>query len=61
MNDFLTDPYEIAKFIKNAVKQTPVKAYINGDLSGIDYGSAKAFGTDQFATVIGDVVEIDRF
>ena len=60
MNDFLTDPYEIAKFIKNAVKQTPVKAYINGNLSGIDYGLAKAFGTDQFATVIGDVVEIDR-
>ena len=60
MNDFLTDPYEIAKFIKNAVKQTPVKAYINGNLSGIDYGMAKAFGTDQFATVIGDVVEIDR-
>lgn len=60
MNDFLTDPYEIAKFIKNAVKQTPVKAYINGNLSGIDYGLAKAFGTDQFATVIADVVEIDR-
>ena len=29
----LTDPYEIAKFIKESKKSTPVRAYINGDLS----------------------------
>lgn len=28
----LTDPYEIAKFIKNSTKKTPVKVYLNGSL-----------------------------
>lgn len=30
MNYDLTNPYEIAKFIKNSTKSTPVKAYVNG-------------------------------
>ena len=33
----LTDAYEIAAFIKNAVKKTPVKLYINGDFEGVDF------------------------
>ena len=28
----LNDAYEIAKYIKDAEKQTPVKVYISGDL-----------------------------
>ena len=28
----LNDAYEIAKYIKDAQKQTPVKVYISGDL-----------------------------
>ena len=30
-----TDPYMLAKYIKDATKQTPVKAYVQGDLSGV--------------------------
>ncbi|MFB0918782.1 MAG: 2,3,4,5-tetrahydropyridine-2,6-dicarboxylate N-acetyltransferase [Clostridiaceae bacterium] len=43
-NEFLSDAYEIAAYIKNAVKKTPVKLYAKGlieenDLGGvIDYG-----------------------
>ena len=33
MNYNLTDPYEIARFIKESKKSTPVKVYVNGDLS----------------------------
>ena len=33
MNYNLTDPYEIARFIKDSKKTTPVKVYVNGDLS----------------------------
>ena len=36
MNYNLTDPYEIAKFIKESKKSTPVKVYINGNLDGVD-------------------------
>ncbi len=45
----LTDPYQIAKYIKEVEKTTPVKAYIRGrfikdDLYGLDYyGSPDAF------------------
>ena len=27
-----SDPYQLAKYIKEANKQTPVKVYLNGDL-----------------------------
>ena len=30
MNEFLQDPYEIARYIKEAKKQTPIKATLQG-------------------------------
>ena len=38
-----TDPYMLAKYIKDATKQTPVKAYVQGDLSGHLFLSYAAF------------------
>lgn len=52
-----SDPYQLAKYIKDATKQTPVKAYINGDLSNISSDKVKFFGN----VVIGDTEEIIAF
>jgi len=50
----LTDAYEIAKFIKDAKKQTPVKLYVNGDLAGLSIEGATAFGTDSSKIFFAD-------
>lgn len=61
MSTFLTDPYQIAAYIKQAVKQTPVRLYVNGDLKNADTTGLKAFGTDTSKTLFGDINAIDRF
>lgn len=40
----MTDPYEIARFIKKAEKTTPVKLYLKGDLEGVSFDGMKVFG-----------------
>ena len=50
----MTDPYEIAKFIKDAEKATPVKFYVNGNLDKIDFVGCKVFGTENSAVVFGE-------
>lgn len=40
----MTDPYEIARFIKEAEKTTPVKLYLKGDLEGVSFDGMKVFG-----------------
>lgn len=54
----LTDPYEIARFIKEAKKMTPVKAYINGNLENVEITNVKKFGSDGFWILIGENVDI---
>ncbi len=54
----LTDPYEIAKYIKEAKKQTPVKVYIQGNLEGIEADGIQVFGQGNFWILIGDYVEV---
>ncbi len=50
---------EIIAFIKSSEKKTPVKAYINGNLSGIST-SAKIFKGNESYILIGESSEIDR-
>ncbi|WP_313631509.1 2,3,4,5-tetrahydropyridine-2,6-dicarboxylate N-acetyltransferase [Enterococcus devriesei] len=50
----LTDPYEIAKYIKNAEKKTPVKAYVQGDLTGITKTNVQFFGQEETWILIGE-------
>ncbi|MBF8984864.1 2,3,4,5-tetrahydropyridine-2,6-dicarboxylate N-acetyltransferase, partial [Lutibacter sp. B2] len=57
----LTDPYAIAKFIKNAEKSTPVKAYIKGDLKDISTDSVKKFGHENFWILVGEYSNIETF
>lgn len=52
-----SDPYELAKYIKNATKKTTVKAYIQGDLSQAIIENVRIFGQ----VVIGDATAIEKF
>ncbi|MCQ4935360.1 2,3,4,5-tetrahydropyridine-2,6-dicarboxylate N-acetyltransferase [Anaerotignum propionicum] len=54
MNYDMTNPYEIAKYIKDAKKVTPVKVYVQGDLKGVEKENVKIFGEGNFWIMIGD-------
>jgi 2,3,4,5-tetrahydropyridine-2,6-dicarboxylate N-succinyltransferase len=57
----LTDPYELARYIKDAKKSTPVKAYINGDLSEIEFTNIEIYGNDNFYILFGESSDILKF
>lgn len=57
----LTNPYEIARYIKDAKKETPVKAYILGDLSGVTEDNLEIFGNGDFYIVFGENHLVDGF
>ena len=51
----MTNPYEIARYIKEAKKATPIKVYVKGDLSAAEIPEGvKLFGTGDFWVLIGD-------
>ena len=54
----MTDPYEIAKFIKESTKKTPVKAYLNGKLEDTNYENVKIFGVEGSYILIGEHEDI---
>lgn len=56
MNYDMTNPYEIAKYIKDAKKVTPVKVYVKGNLSGVEKENVKIFGNENFWIMIGDFI-----
>lgn len=57
-----SDPYELARYIKNAEKKTPIKAYLQGDLSeAIPVANVKLFGTGTFWFVVGDQKPVQSF
>ncbi|WP_053956136.1 2,3,4,5-tetrahydropyridine-2,6-dicarboxylate N-acetyltransferase [Inediibacterium massiliense] len=57
----LTNPYAIAKFIKEAKKSTPIKVYVEGDLKNIHCDSIKKFGNENFWILFGEHEEIQNF
>lgn len=50
-NEFLMDAYAIAAYIKNAVKKTPVKLWVKGDLDISDFSDLSIFGDASSCTV----------
>ena len=58
MNYNLTDPYEIAKFIKESKKSTPVKVYINGNLDDVDLENIEVYGSNNFYVLYGESEKI---
>lgn len=57
----LTNPYEIARYIKEAEKSTPLKAYIDGNLEGLDFGNIESFGNDKSWIIFGEKEDILHF
>lgn len=57
----MTNPYEIARFIKDAKKVTPVKAYVKGDLGGASDPALKIFGDAGFSVIFGDAADVEAF
>ncbi|MGJ7910511.1 2,3,4,5-tetrahydropyridine-2,6-dicarboxylate N-acetyltransferase [Neobacillus sp. LXY-1] len=56
---YIMDAYEIISFIQNSKKTTPVKVYVKGDLSGIDFGAdTKTFINGSTGVVFGEWSEI---
>ncbi|BBJ28617.1 2,3,4,5-tetrahydropyridine-2,6-dicarboxylate N-acetyltransferase [Athalassotoga saccharophila] len=49
---------EIINLISNSKKVTPVKAFIKGDLGGIDFGSLEFFGDEKFGILFGEYEEV---
>lgn len=54
----LTNPYEIAKYIKEATKSTPVKAYVQGELTNTSVDNIKFFGNTNSWTLFGESKDI---
>lgn len=57
----LTDPYEIARFIKESKKSTPLKVYINGNISNCNFANLEHFGEGKFHILFGDSQDINKF
>lgn len=56
----LTDPYEIARYIKEAKKSTPVRVYVNGDLSKCNMENIQIFGSGNFYIIFGESEEVSN-
>lgn len=61
MNYNLNDPYELARYIKDAKKSTPIKAYIEGDLSECSCGELEVFNNGTFSVVFGEHDVLEKF
>lgn len=57
----LTDPYEIARYIKEAKKTTPVKVYVDGNLEGINLQNIEIYGKDNFYILFGENDIVEKF
>lgn len=57
----LTDPYELARYIKDAKKSTPVKAYVRGNLSGSNFDNIEVYGQDSFYILFGESTDVLKF
>jgi 2,3,4,5-tetrahydropyridine-2-carboxylate N-succinyltransferase len=55
-----TDPYEIARFIKESKKSTPVKVYVNGDLKDSEMNNIEWYGSDNFYVLFGESDDITK-
>lgn len=61
MNYDFTNPYEIAKYIKEAKKSTPFKVYVDGDLSETNSKNVEIYGANNFYILFGEKEEILEF
>jgi len=60
MSEILTDAYAIAKYIKDAVKKTPGKLYLQGNFEDLTFEGLTSFGDDHFKLLIGEVSLLEQ-
>lgn len=56
----LQDAYEIARYIKEAKKTTPVKLYISGIINNVENYDLKVFNSGEMAILIGEYLEAKK-
>ncbi|KEH99539.1 2,3,4,5-tetrahydropyridine-2,6-dicarboxylate N-acetyltransferase [Clostridium botulinum] len=61
MNYDLTNPYEIARYIKEAKKSTPLKVYVDGNLKDCKFDNIECYGDNNFYILFGESVEVLEF
>ena len=61
MEQFLSDPYAIAAYIKQAVKKTPVKLWVQGAFKEISMDGLMAFGSDDFKFIVGEAQLVEAW
>jgi 2,3,4,5-tetrahydropyridine-2,6-dicarboxylate N-succinyltransferase len=57
----LTDPYELARYIRDAKKSTPVKVYVSGNLSDINFDNIEVYGHNNFYILFGESIDVLKF
>lgn len=57
----LTDPYAIARFIKDAKKSTPAKVYVTGNLQNAPSDKIKKLGHESFWMLFGEHDDISEY
>ena len=61
METFLSDPYAIAAYIKQAVKKTPVKLWVQGDFKDVSLDGLMAFGSSDFKFIVGEAQVVEAW
>lgn len=56
----LQDAYEIARYIKEAKKSTPVKLYVSGCINNVSKYDMKVFQSGEMAILIGEYAEAKK-
>lgn len=55
-----TDPYELARYVKESKKVTPVKLYIKGNLKDEDFGTLEFYGSCGSYTVFCELEDAQK-
>ena len=61
METFLSDPYAIAAYIKQAVKKTPVKLWVQGAFKDVKTDNLIVFGSDEFKFIVGEAQVVEAW
>lgn len=61
MNYDMKNPYDIARYIKDSKKSTPLKVYLKGDLTDKDFNDLEFYGSNGNYTLFGEKEDIFSF
>jgi len=61
MEQFLSDAYAIAAYIKAAEKKTPTKLYVQGNFKGVSTEGLQVFGDESFMILFGEFQAVEAW